>query len=48
MIKTTAHPVHHAFQYISLTSTPEYDVKPPNLTFYGGRGHTTTNLPSSF
>ena len=25
----------------------DYDVKPPNLTFYGGRGHTTTNFPSS-
>ena len=23
-------------------------MKPPNFTFYGGRGHTTTNLPSSF
>ena len=23
-------------------------MKPPNLTFYGGRGHTTTNFPSSF
>ena len=26
----------------------DYDVKPPNLTLYGGRGHTTTNFPSSF
>ena len=26
----------------------DYDVKPPNLTFYGGRGHTTTNFPLSF
>ena len=26
----------------------DYDVKPPCLTFYGGRGHTTTNFPSSF
>ena len=26
----------------------DYHVKPPNLTFYGGRGHTTTNFPSSF
>ena len=25
----------------------DYDVKPPNLTFYGGRGqHKTTNFPS--
>ena len=23
-------------------------MKPPNLTFYGGRWHTTTNFPSSF
>ena len=23
-------------------------MKPPNLTFYRGRGHTTTNFPSSF
>ena len=38
MIKTTALHVHHAV----------YDVKPPNLTLYGGRGHTTTNFPSSF
>ena len=21
---------------------PDYDVKPPNLTFYGGRGRTTS------
>ena len=26
----------------------DYDVKPPNLTFYGGRGHATTNFSSSF
>ena len=26
----------------------DYDMKPPNLTFYGGRGHTTTNFSSSF
>ena len=24
-----------------------YDVKPPNATFYGGRGHTKTNFPFS-
>ena len=23
----------------------DYDVKPPNATFYGGRGHTRTNFP---
>ena len=26
----------------------DYDVKPPDLTFDGGRGHTTMNFPSSF
>ena len=26
----------------------DYEVKPLNLTFYGGRGHTTTSFPSSF
>ena len=25
----------------------DYDVKPPNATFYGGRGHTTTKFPFS-
>ena len=26
----------------------DYDVKPPNATFYGGRGYSTTNYPFSF
>ena len=26
----------------------DYDVKPPNFTFYVGREHTTTNFPLSF
>ena len=26
----------------------DYDVKPANVTFYGGRKHTTTNFPFSF
>ena len=26
----------------------DYDVKPPYLMFYGGRGHTMTNCPTSF
>ena len=26
----------------------DYDVKPPNLPFCRGRGHATTNFPSSF
>ena len=25
----------------------DYDVKPPNATFYGARGHTTTDVPFS-
>ena len=25
----------------------DYDMKPPNAMFYGGRGHTTTNFPFS-
>ena len=45
MIKTTALHVHHAFWYISLH---DYDEKPPNFPFYGGRGHTMTSFPSSF
>ena len=46
--KTTALHVHHAFQYISLTSTARLRrVKPPNATFYGGRGHKKTNFPFS-
>ena len=28
-------------------SLHDYDVKPPNATFYGGRGHATTNFPCS-
>ena len=31
-----------------MSALHDYDVKPPNLTFYGGRGHTTTNSPFSF
>ena len=40
--KTTILHVHHAFLYISLPSLHNYDVKPPNFTFYGGRDHKTT------
>ena len=29
------------------TTTTWYDVKPPNATLYGGRGHTTTNFSFS-
>ena len=46
MIKTTALHVHHA-TYL-WRPLHDYDLKPPNLTFYGGRGHTRTISPSSF
>ena len=47
MSKTTALHVDHVF--ITFLSRPQhdYDVKPPNATFYGGRGHTATNFPFS-
>ena len=48
MIKTTALHVHHTFSTFLWRPLHDYDVKPPNLTFYGGRGHTTTNFRSSF
>ena len=48
MIKTTALHVHHAFCTFLLRPLHDYDAKPPNLTFYGVREHTTTNFPSSF
>ena len=48
MIKTTALHVHHAFGTFFWRPLHDYDVKPPNLTFYGGRAHTTTNFPSPF
>ena len=30
------------FLYVSLPSLPNYDVKRPNFTFYGGKEHMTT------
>ena len=49
MSKTTALHVLHALKYISLTSMhcTTTTVTPPNATFYGGRGHKTTNFPFS-
>ena len=46
MIKTTA---LHVTLFSTFLWRPlhDYDVK-PNLTLYGGRGHTTTNFPSYF
>ena len=35
--KLTTLRVHHTFLYISLSTLHDYDVKMPNLTFYGGR-----------
>ena len=46
--KTTTLHVHHAVVYISLSSLPDFDVKTPNCTFYGGRKHATTNFSFSF
>ena len=48
MIKTKALHVYHAFSIFLCRPLHDCGVKPPNLTFYGGRGHTTTNFPSSF
>ena len=48
MIKTTALHVHYAFSTFLWRPLHDYDVKPPNLTFYGGCGHKTTIFPSSF
>ena len=31
--------MHHAFLYISLPLLHDYDVKPPNFMFFGGREH---------
>ena len=42
--KTTTLQVYHAFLYISLPSSHDYDVKMPNWKFYGGRKQATTNL----
>ena len=44
--KTTALLVQHAFFFCIFLCRPctTHDVKLPNLTFYGGREHTTTTL----
>ena len=47
MSKTFALHVHHAFSTFLWRPLHDYDVKPPNATFCGGRGHTTTNCPFS-
>ena len=48
MIKTIALHVYYAFSTFLWRPLHDYDVKSPNLTFYGGCGHKTTNFPSSF
>ena len=46
--KTFSH-VHHAFLYITFLFLHDYDVKMPNLAFYGGRNkQATTKFYSSF
>ena len=42
--KTTTLRVHHTFWYISLPSLQHYDVKLPNLKFYGEVKQMTKNL----
>ena len=46
--KTTTLHVQDTFWYISLPSLHDYDVKIPNLTFYGGRKQATTNFSFYF
>ena len=48
MIETTALQVITLFSTFLWRPLRHYDVKPPNWTFHGERGHTTTNFPSSF
>ena len=45
MSKTTA---LHEDDDFSTFALHNYDVKPLNATFYGGREHTATNFPLSF
>ena len=47
MSKTTTLHVHQDFSTFLWRPMHDYDVKPPNATLYGGRGHTTTNFPFS-
>ena len=45
MSKPTA--LHVLFSTFLYGPLHHYDVKRPNVTFYGERGHTTTNFPFS-
>ena len=46
--KTATLHVHHAFWYISFLFLQDYDVKMPNLAFYGGCKKATTKFYFSF
>ena len=48
MIKSTALHVITLFRTFLWHPLHDYNMKPPNLTFYRGHGHTTMNFPSSF
>ena len=42
--KTTTFHAHHAFWYISLPSSHDYDLKAPKFTFCRGREHKATTF----
>ena len=44
--QTTTQHVQQTFMYISLPSLPDYNVKMPNFTYYGGRTQATTKFSS--
>ena len=46
--RTTTWHVHHAFLYISFLFLHDYDVKMPNVAFYGGRKQAMTKFYFSF
>ena len=46
--KTATSRVHHAFWYIYFLFLQDYDVKMPNLAFYGRRKQATTKFFFSF
>ena len=46
--KTITLHVHHTYWYISLPFLPDYDVKLPNLAFYGLYKQATTKFYFSF
>ena len=43
-VKKTTSRVHHAFWYIYFLFLQDYDVKMPNLAFYGRRKQATTKF----